>query len=72
MGFGNDVTNYVWNWLVWYKQILGLFGCYYVGGWGLLFDDDDGAMMLWCYELQGGLEVTYPAYWVSSFSPEEE
>jgi hypothetical protein len=71
MGFGDDVTNYVWNWLVFIKQSAIIGGCFAAGGWGLLFDDDDGAMMLWCYELANGAMVTYPAKWVSSYSTEE-
>lgn len=70
MGFIEDLTIYVWNWFVYLKQTAGLTGCFMAGGWGLFFDDDDGAMMLWCYELWGGLTVTYPAYFLSSYAPD--
>jgi hypothetical protein len=70
MGFLENVTIYVWNWLVFIKQIEAIFGPFLLGGWGLLFDDDDGAMMLWVYELFGGATVTYPAYFESSYAPE--
>ena len=71
MGFIEDLTIYVWNWLVYFKQVLATVGCFYVGGWGLFWDDDDGAMMLWCYQLYGGGKVTYPAYFLSSYAPDE-
>ena len=70
MGFLEDITTYVWNWVVYTKHAAALVGCFNVGGWGLLFDDDDGAMMLFCMELFGGATVTYPAYYMSSYSEE--
>lgn len=68
MGFLEDLTIYVWNWLVNFKRIGAILGCFVAGGWGLFWDDDDGAMMLWCYELYGGTTVTFPAYFQSSYA----
>jgi hypothetical protein len=71
MGFIEDLTIYVWNWFVYLKQCGVILGCFMAGGLGLVFDDDDGAMMMWCYNLAGGVEVKYPAYFLSSYAPEE-
>jgi hypothetical protein len=68
MGFGEDVTMYFFNWCVYWKQIFAIWGCFQAGGWGLFFDDDDGAFMLWCYELFGGMNVKYPAYYYSNYA----
>ena len=71
MGLCEDLTIYVWNWSIWMKQVGGLTSCFMYGTWGLFWDDDDGAMMQWCWELQGPNEVTYPAYFRSSYATEE-
>jgi hypothetical protein len=68
MGLLEDLTTYLWNWLVYMKQLASIYGCFAVGGWGLFWDDDDGAFMLYCYELFGGSTVTYPAYYMSSYA----
>ena len=73
MGLGNDVTNYVWNWMIFLKQQAGIVGCFTVGGFlGLTFDDDDGAMIYNCMDIWGGFAVTYPAYFISEYSVEPE
>lgn len=68
MGFIDDLTVYVWNHLVFIKALAASYGCYTFGGWGLFWDDDDGAMMLYCMELWGGSYVEFPANYVSSYS----
>lgn len=68
MGFLEDLTVYVWSWLVYQKQVGAISGCFMYGGWGLLFDDDDGAMMLWCLEQYGGTAVEYPAEYESPYA----
>ena len=68
MGFLEDLTAFVWNWTVFCKQRMAIDGCFAFGSWGLFFDDDDGAMMLWCMELFGGVMVEYPAYFESSYA----
>jgi hypothetical protein len=71
MGFWEDVTMWIFNIAVSLQQYAGVYGCFAIGGWGLIFDDDDGGLMLWCYETVGGLEVTFPAYIRSSYAVEE-
>lgn len=72
MGFWEDLTMYLWNWVVYSKQLQAVVGPFLAGGWGLFWDDDDGAMMLWCYELFGNAGmVTYPAYYLSEYAAEE-
>ena len=68
MGFIEDLTIYVWNWLVWMNVIGGAMGCWMLGGWGLFFDDDDGEMIQKCYALWGGLTVTFPVTFTSTYA----
>jgi len=68
MGLIDDFMVYLWNWLVYIKQTAQVVGCFYMGGFGLFWDDDDGAMMLWCYEMWGGALVEYPAFYDSAYA----
>jgi hypothetical protein len=71
MGFWEDVTQWMWNHLILMKALGVVTGCFQAGGLGLLFDDDDGAMMLWCYNFFGNAgTVTFPAYYLSSYAEE--
>mmetsp|Transcript_34385 Transcript_34385/g.52668 ORF Transcript_34385/g.52668 Transcript_34385/m.52668 type:complete len:90 (+) Transcript_34385:30-299(+) len=54
-----DITTYLWRWFVYFNAMGGLMGCWMVGGWGLLFDDDDGKMIDTCYSIWGGQAVTF-------------
>jgi len=68
MGFIEDVTTWFWNMFVYFNVAGGAMGCWMVGGWGLLWDDDDGALMQQCYNLWGGLAVTFPVTFESSYA----
>ena len=70
MGLLEDVTLYVWNWLVFSRSAGYMIGCWSVGGYGLVFDDDDGAMMKKCYDMIGGQSVTFPVDYISSYAEE--
>ena len=45
MGFIEDLTTYYWNWFVYGTALFATYGCWVIGGWGLLWDDDDGQMI---------------------------
>ena len=68
MGFIEDVTTYVWNWVVYYMAAGTDMICWGSGGWGLLFDDDDGALMQQCYDVVGNLQVTIPVMYESTYA----
>ena len=68
MGFIEDLTIYVWNWVVWMMASRAGSVCWMAGGWGLLFDDDDGALMNMCFALWTGMSVTYPVSYTSAYA----
>ena len=59
-GLVEDLTVWFWNYVVYGNAVAASFGCYTIGGWGLLFDDDNGAMMQTCMDIFGGASVTFP------------
>lgn len=72
MGAYEDITWYFWNWYVWLVSIGQLRGCWYYGGWGLIFDDDAGKLMEECYGWYGGAKVEFPyeySMWAQSTPP---
>jgi len=54
------LADYFFNWVVWALAMSSMAGCWYVGGWGILFDDDDGQMIADCNALFSGSQVTFP------------
>ena len=51
---------YFFNWVVYAHAIGSMGACWMVGGWGILFDDDDGQMINDCLNLFSGSQVTFP------------
>ena len=68
MGFLEDITTYHWNWIVYVMALLNNAFCWHVGGWGLLWDDDDGALMQQCYRTVGNTKVTFPVIYESIYA----
>ena len=68
MGFIEDLTTYVWNWFVWMNTMGLMLFSWNAGAWGLLFDDDDGALQEQCYSTVGGLQVTFPVEYMSVYA----
>ena len=68
MGFIEDLTTYVWNWFVWGSSMMTMFLCWNGGAWGLLFDDDDGALSQQCFNVIGGQMVTFPVKYMSIYA----
>ena len=68
MGFWEDFTIYLWNFIVYWKVLMGVDGCFMVGIWGMFWSDDCGRMMQYCYEMFDGLTVTFPAYFYSQYA----
>ena len=60
MGFYEDVTGYFWNWFVYGVASGSIQGCWHLGFWGLLFDDDNGKLTDTCLGWFGGSNVTFP------------
>ena len=59
-GLIENLTTWVWNYVVYINAVIGSLGCYFIGGWGLLWDDDNGEMINTCMNLFGGSAVTFP------------
>ena len=53
------VQQYVWNWMTFSMAIDTLYWCWFVGIWGLVFDNDDGAMINTCVRINGGTSVPF-------------
>ena len=60
MAFIDDLTVYAWNWMLFRKSFEALVACYIWSGYGLIFDDDDGQMMIWCWGIHD--HATIPNY----------
>ena len=58
-GFIDDLTTYYWRWFVYFNSMGGVMGCWAIGLWGLLFDDDDGLLMNTCFKMWGGSAVMF-------------
>ena len=54
------LADYFFNWAVYGHSIASMMGCWVIGGWGILFDDDDGQMIADCNNLFSGSQVTFP------------
>ena len=70
MGFLEDITTWWWNIAVWAHVMVAQMGCFYAGGWGLVFNDDDGIMMEKCFDLWDGMAFTFPVTFESSYAEE--
>ena len=70
MGFIEDITSWWWNITVWSHVMAAQMGCWKAGGWGLVFNDDDGTMMKKCFDLWDGMAVTFPVTFESSYAEE--
>ena len=54
------LADYFFNWVVYGHAMGSMLGCWMIGGWGILFDDDDGQMIQDCNNLFSGSQVTFP------------
>jgi len=68
MGFIEDLTTYVWNWWVYLNSAGLMLMCWNFGAWGLLWDDDDGALMQQCFNIVGGVAITFPVKYMSTYA----
>lgn len=61
MGFYEDITSYFWNWMVYMMATGGAAGCFHMGVWGLIFLNDDGALISECNKWgAGGPKTEHP------------
>ena len=60
MGAYEDVTWYFWNWMIYLTGVGSITGCWWFGGWGLIFDDDNGQLMEECMTWFGGSKASFP------------
>ena len=65
--FWSDLTVYLWQFFMNGATTGALAGCWAVGFWGLLFDDDFGFMTNNCLKLAGPLRREFPVYYESPF-----
>ena len=70
MGLFEDLTTYFWNWLVYYYVVGSVTSCWVLGGWDLVFGDDDGYAINRCLQSKGGLKVTFPVEYIFAGAPE--
>ena len=59
-GLVEKLTTFMWNYFVYYNAVQATLGCWYMGGWSLFWDNDDGAGIQMCMEWFGGASVTFP------------
>ena len=67
MSFWADLTVYLWQFYMNANTTGVLALCWYVGLWGLLFDDDFGFMTNNCLKLFPPLKRTFPIDYESPF-----
>ena len=67
MTFVTGWSWYVWNWFQEYKTFGLMFSCWYVGGWGLFWDNDMGYEMQACQNFIGPTTVEFPVRYMSVF-----
>ena len=67
MGLFEDITVYLWNWFVFAFTCGQIAVCWFVGGWGLLWDNDFGYASNVCYRIAGPRGVSYPVEYMSPF-----
>ena len=67
MGFFEDFTVWCWNWIMFGRGGQAVTGCWALGGWGLLFDDDFGYMTNTCARIAGPSKMTFPYQYESPF-----
>ena len=60
MGLWEQLTNYLWNFIVMYVALGAGLGCVSMTAWGVFWGDDDGLMGNECFKLFGGLSVNFP------------
>ena len=48
MTFATGWSWYEWNWFLMFESIGRMVSCWFVGGWGLFWDNDMGYLMQAC------------------------
>ena len=61
---------YVFNWIVYWHAVGSMVGCWYIGVWGIFWDDDDGAMTATCLDFYSGSQVTFPVEYADDTTKE--
>ena len=67
-GLVESLTSWMWNYFIYSQALGGLSGCWYIGVWGLFWDNDDGAMIQQCMDIFGGSTVTFPVEYAMNWS----
>ena len=63
-GLLENLTSWVWNYFLYGQALTGTVGCWYLGVWGLFWDNDNGLMIQQCMDLFGGSYVEFPVEYV--------
>ena len=58
---------YAWNWFQNYHSIGSMMTCWFVGGWGLVWDNDMGYEMAACQKFIGPTKIEFPLRYMSVF-----
>ena len=64
------VTGWSWYWWNWYNEYhsIGMMAtCWFVGGWGLFWDNDMGYEMAACQKFLGPTKIVFPLRYMSVF-----
>ena len=72
MAFLEEFVQYAWNWSIWIYAYQLLQYAWYAGGFGVIFDDDDGYMTNNLYKVIGGMNVKFPVQYRSEYVDPEE
>ena len=63
------LTWWMWNYLVWGQVLATVAGCWGMGGFGIIFDDDNGIFIKKCLNtVGGGLLAGFPIYYLNPYS----
>ena len=60
MGLWEQLTQYLWNFIIMYVASGGMFLCLNMTAWGVFWGDDDGLMGNDCFKMWGGFSVSFP------------
>ena len=59
-GLIEDITSWIWNYFLYSSAAGSVLGCWTIGVWGLLFDNDNGVMIQMCMDIFGGAYIEFP------------
>ena len=67
MAFLEELVQYAWNWSIYLYAYTSLQYVWFVGIFGVFWDDDDGYMTNELYKVIGGVNVKFPVQYRSDY-----